>query len=92
MFPRYHTYDFDKPLVVLWCRVNFLNKDINLCCVSTPVCLPHVKSSSEYSRSRHTHRVYSDTDGAMLSTGIGFITYFKHMLSMLEDAKIRSGL
>ena len=58
-----------KPLVVLWSKVNFINKDINVCWVSTPVCLPRVKSSSECSRSCHKHRIYSDIDGAMLSTG-----------------------
>ena len=54
---------------VLWSRVNFLNKDINVCCVSTPVCLPQVKSYFECSMSRHKHIVYSDTKGAMLSAG-----------------------
>ena len=86
--PRCHTYGFDKSLVVPWNMVNFLNKDINVCCVSIPVCLPQVKSSYEWSRSRHKHRVYSDTDMPMLSTGdiyIGFRTEFTHMLSMLED-------
>ena len=58
-----------QPVIVLWSRVNFINKDINVCCVSTPVCLPQGKSSSECSRSRHKNRVYSDTNGAMLSTG-----------------------
>ena len=49
--------------------MNFINKDINVCYVSTSVCPPQVKSSSECSRSRHKHRVYSDTNGAMLSAG-----------------------
>ena len=69
MFPLCHTYGFDKPLVVLWSRVNFLNKNNTVCCVSTPVFLPQAKSSSECSRSRHKHNVYSDTDGVKLSTG-----------------------
>ena len=55
--------------IFLWSRVNLINKDINVCCVSTPVCLPQVKSSSECSRSRHKHRVYIDTNGAMLNAG-----------------------
>ena len=92
MFTRCHTYCFDKPLVVLWIRVNFINNDINVCYVSTLVSLPQVKSSSECSGPCHKHMVYSDTEGAMLSMGIGVRTDFTHMLSMLEDAKMRSGL
>ena len=61
MFPRCDTCGFDKPLVVPYIRVNFPNKHINVCCVSTSVFFPHIKSSSECSRSRHTHMIYSDT-------------------------------
>ena len=92
MFRRCHTYCFNKPLVVLRSRVNFINKHINVCCVPTPVCLPQVKSSSECSRSRHKHRFYCDTNRTMFSAGIRFRTEFTHMLSMLEDGKMRSGL
>ena len=52
MFPQCHMYGFNKPLVVLWSRVNFINKNISVCFVSTPVFRPQVKSSSECSRSR----------------------------------------
>ena len=38
-FPRCHTYNFDKSLVVLWSMVNFPDNDINVRCVSTTVCL-----------------------------------------------------
>ena len=51
MFSQCHTYGIEKPLVVLWSRVNFINKDINVYCVSTPVCLPQVQLSFEYSTS-----------------------------------------
>ena len=67
MFPRCHTYGFNKPLVVLWSTVNFIKKYINVCCISTPICFPQVKSSSECSRSRRKHPVYSDSNGSMLS-------------------------
>ena len=75
-----------KHLIVLWNRVNFLNKDINVCCVSSIVCLPQVKSSSECSKSGHKHRIYSDTDGAMLSSvcGIESMIDFLHMFAMPE--------
>ena len=69
MFPRCDTNGFDKLLVVLWNMVNILNKDINVYGVTTSVIIPHVKSSSECSRSRHKRMVYSDTDGAIMSTG-----------------------
>ena len=55
--------------VVLWNRLNFLNKDINVFWVSTAVCLPQVKLSSGGSRSRHNNRLYSDSKGAMWSAG-----------------------
>ena len=55
--------------IVLCSWVNFLNKDINVCCVSTPVFLPRVKLPSECSMSQHKHMVYSHRNGAMLSAG-----------------------
>ena len=55
--------------IVLWSRVNFINKDINVCCVSTQVFLRRVKSSFDCSGSRHKNRVYSDTYGVMLRAG-----------------------
>ena len=57
----------------------FLNTDVNVYSVSTPGFLPHVKSSSECSRSRDKHMVYSDIEGAMLSTGMEFRTDFTHI-------------